>query len=149
MIKNRGCLVAAALFTLVTAGIGFPHPALAAVTIHDCPTSEGTLSADITNPGNGGMVAFTCGSATVIGFDGAHGGTGPITISQTVTLDASGATGGVTIDGGRSTQLLKVNSGVTFFLSHMTLARANAVFGTGGAVDNSGTLAVANSILYR
>src|SRR5947209_6931385 len=108
-------------------GLRSAHPALAA-TVSGCPTTEAALSADITAAGAGGTVAFTCVTATTISF------TSQITISQTVTLDASGATGAVSFDGGNSHRLFSVNSGAGLTLTHLTLQHGNASLG--GAIFN-------------
>jgi hypothetical protein len=120
-----------------------PLPSFAATTVSfDCfnPT-ESALSTDITNAGSGGTVTFNCASATTIPF------TSPVTLSQSVTLDASGATGAVTFDGGGTTQLSIVNSGVSLTLKGLTLAHGYAAGPWGGAIQNSGTLAITNSTL--
>ena len=89
----------------------------------------------ITGASAGDTIAFNCASATTIAFSSA------ITITQNVSLDASGATGQVAFDGGGSFGLLVVNSGVTLSLTSLTLIGGSDGTG-GGAVDNHGTLNV-------
>jgi len=135
-----------ALLALGINGMSAAHPTFAAATVSGCPTSESALQTDITNAGAGGTVTFNCSTATTITF----GST--ITISNTVTLDGSTSRGRVTLDGGGATQMFVVNSGVTVYLTALTLSSGHAFTydGTysgdcGGAIFNYGAVTVTNS----
>jgi predicted outer membrane repeat protein len=135
---------------LVLAALGLhatPTPALAAGF---CPSSEQDIITAISNVGAGGTVTLSCSSATTIYFDTAngHNGTGgPVTISQSVTLDASGSPEPIALDGGHTVQLFQiVNAGKTLGLSHLTLQNGYAT--NGGAVANEfGTVTITDSTL--
>ena len=145
-------LLVAALLALSLAGLR-PQLGFAATTVSDCPSTESGLSTDIASAGAGGTVSFTCSTATTIPFDSAHGGTGAITVSQDLTLDASHSAGAVTFDGGNATQLFIVNNGVTLTLDGLTLQHGlapetgtgSARIAQGGAILSSGTVNITNS----
>jgi CSLREA domain-containing protein len=63
-------------------------------------------------------------------------------IQNNLTINGSNET--VTIDGAGSYQVLVVNSGATLDLTSLTIAHGNAGSGSGGAINNSGSLSVAN-----
>ena len=108
-------LMAPVLVLSLAAGIIAQSPPAHAATIPGCPTTESALQLLITGASAGDTIAFNCTSATTIAFSSA------ITITQNVSLDASGATGQVAFDGGGSFGLLVVNSGVTLSLTSLTL----------------------------
>jgi hypothetical protein len=77
-----------ALPALFAAGLSmFPHLAHAV-----CPAIQADLSTAISSAGPGGSVVLSCNTATTIPF------TSPITISQSVTLDASGSPAAITFE---------------------------------------------------
>jgi predicted outer membrane repeat protein len=106
--------------------------------VTDCPTTESALSSDISTAGPSGTVLLNCASPTTIAFGS------PISISQNLTLDASGSTGAVTFDGGGSHQLFSVG-GVTFVVKNITLSHGSSFGGSGAITQTGGTLAVSNS----
>ena len=71
------------------------------------------------------------------------------TITSPTILTITGPTSsssGITIDGNNSVQIMQVNSGATLNLQFLTLAHGS-VGGTGGAILNNGTLAIADCTL--
>jgi trimeric autotransporter adhesin len=69
---------------------------------------------------------------------------GPLTLNQSMTVDATGHT--IVVDGNNAQSVFVVNSGVTVTLKGLTIQHGSAV--NGGGVDNEGgTLTVANSTL--
>jgi hypothetical protein len=116
------------------------RPAHAATdTVTDCSGENG--------PGQIGTVLSSASAGDTITFS--CSGTIPITSTLTIstnnlTLDGSGQS--VTLDGGNSTQVLSVNSGVTFTLNALTIAHGSAPYpGGGGLRNNGGTLTISNS----
>jgi hypothetical protein len=146
--RLRITLILCVLGGAFAAGVTAP-PALAGVGT--CPASESALQTAITDAGANGTVFLSCATATTISFSpsgtGSTGiaGTGPITINQSVTLDASGSPAPITFDGHSDSQLFLVNSGVIFGLSVLTLANGLTATGDGGAINNAGTLTVTSS----
>jgi predicted outer membrane repeat protein len=65
------------------------------------------------------------------------------TSPNTLTIDGTGQS--ITIDGDSTYQIFSVNSGATLTLNDLTLADGNGGGGSGGAINNSGTLTVTNS----
>jgi CSLREA domain-containing protein len=66
----------------------------------------------------------------------------PLTISGKVSIIGSDA--GVAIDGGSATRILYVAPGATAAVQDLTFQNGNAVSDSGGAIENEGTLTVAN-----
>ena len=147
-MKRRLCVLAMALFVLGIVGIRNPQPTFAATPIQDCPSTEGALNTDITNAGPDGALQFTCSRPTTILFGTAGGGSGaPLSITQSVTLDASSASAAVTLDGQSTTQLFKISSGATLDLRQLTLQHGHSS-NLAGAIDNEGgALSITNSTL--
>jgi hypothetical protein len=131
-------LIAAAALALGIAGV-HPHPGFAATTISDCPTTRSQLILDMTAAGNGGTVAFNCAGNTTISS------AAEILVSQTLTLDASGSSGVVTLDGGSLDRIFEVESGVSLTLNSLVITDGVQSHGDGGAILNFGTLSIANS----
>jgi hypothetical protein len=103
-----------------------PRPA-DTVTVSTC--DESTLRAAIANASAGDTLQFGCSGTITL-----SAGNGPITITQSLTLDGNG--NAVTISGGGAVGLFVVNGGVSFTVSRLTLA--NGKNNTGGAIDNEG-----------
>ena len=68
---------------------------------------------------------------------------GTLTIGHNVTIDGAGHT--VTISGGGAVRVFAVNSG-TLNLNKLTIANGHVADNSGGGIQNSGMLTVANSI---
>ncbi len=112
-------------------------------TSSDCPLSSCSESAlDACLPGGenfDGTVTFNCGGAATITV------TSTQTISADTTIDGGGL---ITIDGGNSVGVFSVNPTVNFTVQNVTIANGNAstgAAGSGGAINNMGTLTVTNS----
>ncbi|MGI8856293.1 MAG: beta strand repeat-containing protein [Thermomicrobiales bacterium] len=93
------------------------------------------------NEANGGghTITFAAGLTGSIRLTVANGGT--LTLARDVTIDGTGAT--IAVDGNSTVGVFAVNSGVTATLSALTIQHGNA--GSGGGIDNNGTLTVMNS----
>ena len=78
---------------LVSGFVAGTAPLAQAATVVGCPTTKAALHTDIANAGSGGTVTLSCPSATTITFST------PITITESVTLDASGSPGAITLSG--------------------------------------------------
>ncbi|MBV8734715.1 MAG: hypothetical protein JO120_08050, partial [Solirubrobacterales bacterium] len=104
-----------------------------------CPTSEPALQTLINSQST---VDLRCPGATTIPL------TSTISVSsgQSVTLDASGSPGRVTLDGGGAVELFSVSGG-SLTLKGLTLARGHGSGALAGAIQNSGTLSVVETTL--
>src|SRR6266852_4664818 len=122
---------------IVVAGVSLhAHAAAdATLTVTDCSveTGPGRIGTVISSASPGDTITFSCSGTIPI--------TSTLTITKNLTLNGSGQN--VTLDGGNSTQVLSVNSGVTFNLKALTIAHGSA-FG-GGGISNSGTETISNS----
>jgi hypothetical protein len=125
---------------VVVAGVSLhAHAAPAAtLTVTDCSgeTGPGRIGTVISSASAGDTITFSCS------------GTIPITSTLVIgtnnlTLDGSGQT--VTLDGGSSTRVLSVNSGVTFTLKALTIAHGSAPDSGGGLDNEGGTVTISNS----
>jgi len=122
---------------IVVAGVSLhAHAAAdATLTVTDCSgeTGPGRIGTVISSASPGDTITFSCSGTIPI--------TSTLTITKNLTLNGSGQN--VTLDGGNSTQVLSVTSGVTFNLKALTIAHGSA-FG-GGGISNSGTVTISNS----
>ena len=135
---RSGCLryVRLAVTALFAVGLSmFPHTANAV-----CPTIQADLSTAITSAGAGGSIVLSCNTPTTLPF------TAPITISQSVTLDASSSPAAITFDGQNMTQLFVVNS-VSFTLKNVILTQGLGADQGGAIHSNAGTVTIGNSTL--
>src|SRR5262249_21548067 len=105
--------------------------------VSDCSgqTGPGRIGTLIGSATAGDTIKFSCRGTIPI--------SSTLTISQNMTLDGSGQS--VTLDGGNSTQVLSVNSGVTFTLKALTIAHGSALDDQGGGLFNNGTVNINNS----
>jgi hypothetical protein len=103
-----------------------------------CPTTESDLQSLISA---GDAVSLNCPTDTTIPFSSL------ITVSNSVTLDASGSAGTVTIDGGGTTELFLVNSDASLTLKQLVLTNGHATQYHHGVLTNEGTLDVENSTI--
>jgi hypothetical protein len=106
------------------------------IVVTDCSgqTGPGRIGTVIGSATAGDTIQFSCSGSIPI--------SSTLTISQDLTLDGSGQT--VTLDGGDSTQVLFVNSGVSFTLNALTIAHGSAG-GGGGLADIASTVRISNS----
>ncbi len=90
-------------------------------------------------------IADVCGGGTIT-FNDDYTITlaSELTIDWDMTIDGVGHT--VTVSGNNATRVFYVNTGVTFNLSHVTVANGNAGNVSGGGVYNKGALNVTNSV---
>ena len=126
---------------VVPAHAAFPTALLVTDCTHDSGT--GTLRAAV-----GQANGHNANDGIYFSCSGTIGLASTLTISGSMTID--GGNNNIVIDGsngGSAVQLFIVNSGVTLGLSHLTLQNGSAGNGTGGAIDNRGTVTVTNSTL--
>lgn len=120
----------------ICAALFMANPAQAATTTVS-PCDEAALRAAVANAAPGDTLTFTC-SGTVTLTDA---GGGPISIGKNLTIDGSGQS--VTISGGGSVGVIKIGTGVTVTLSHLTIVVAAAGSSSPSAVvslTGTGTL---------
>ncbi|MGD0075802.1 MAG: choice-of-anchor Q domain-containing protein, partial [Candidatus Binataceae bacterium] len=162
----RPSILAALLVVLVPLSVILIHPSLHAsvntITVntlsdssppgdHLCSLREAidnansasdTTSGDcIAGTGNDSIVFSVSGTISLTSTLPAVANASPV--SLTITGDGQD----ITIDGANSYQVLSVNSGATLTLNGLTIADGNSTSGTGGAINNAGTLSITNSIL--
>ena len=97
--------------------------------------TDGALDHALTG---GGTVTFNCGGPATIDIST---GTGTKTIGANTTIDGGGL---ITISGGDSVGVFRVNSGITFTVNNLTIANG---FAFGGGIENYGTTTVINCTL--
>src|ERR1051326_4320057 len=124
---------------ILLAGVGLhAHAALAVpLKVTDChgESGPGRIGTVLASASAGARITFKCSGTIPI--------SSTLTISTTnLTLDGSGQK--VTLDGGNSTQVLSVPSGVTFTLKSLTIAHGFSG-NFGGGLANSGTVTISNS----
>src|SRR5215470_9947093 len=131
--RTRGLMVVVTVGFL-SALAAWPAIACVVGTGTSASCSEAVLDACL--PGGGsfdGSVTFACGGAATITV------TSTKTISANTTIDGGSV---ITISGGMTVGVFSVNSGVTFTVENLTIADGR---GSGGAINNSGTVNVTNS----
>ena len=64
--------------------------------------------------------------------------------AQTLTITGGPTPSAIVVDGGNNNGIFKINSGATVSMSGLTLQHGKTV---GGAIDNSGTVTITNSVL--
>jgi hypothetical protein len=99
--------------------------------------TESALTACL--PGGGsfdGTVTFNCGVAATITV------TSTKTVNTDTTIDGGNL---ITISGGHSVGVFSVHPGVNFTVQNLTIANGKNAGGTGGGIENRGTLTVTNS----
>jgi hypothetical protein len=111
----------------------------ATLTVTDCSgeTGPGRIGTVISSASPGDTIKFSCSGTIPI--------TSHLVITESMTLDGSGQM--VTLDGGGSTQVLQVKSGVSFTLKALTIAHGFWGCDTcdGGGLFNEGMLTITNS----
>ena len=143
--------ILAGMAALLMAGVA----SAGAATVNACPTTGAALQTAIQQAGDGGTVAFNCATPTTIAFDPDRGGAGTIALDQSITLDGTGATGGVTFDGGGEVQLFTAAAGTSVTIRRLALNNGLAppVYRTpggwadarGGAILSMGTVRIEES----
>ncbi len=133
MLVSAGAVAA----LTVASAVGAAGAAQAAVGV--CPTTETDLSSAIDGAGDGGTVTLWCAADTTITFSSA------LTISSTITLDASGSAGKVILDGGGKSQVFAVATTGALALTGLTVAHGYNNNTPGGAIRNLGSLTVTHS----
>jgi uncharacterized delta-60 repeat protein/CSLREA domain-containing protein len=126
-------------------------PAIITVTtVADTAGHAGTSLRDaITAAHAGDTIQFQSGLSGAIDLSTSEGGHGGLTLSKNLTIDGTAAS--ITIEGGATpgqstnAQVFVVNAGVTANLNDLTIS--NGYGGSGGGINNSGTLKVSNSTL--
>jgi hypothetical protein len=126
---------------------------LTVTTLSDAASPTGmSLRQAIAKASKGDTIQFQAGLSGPIDLSTAEKGQGTLTLSQDVTIDGSGAT--ITVEGGSTkgstsnAQPFVVNSGVTATLENLTISNGyGGTGGTGGGIDNKGTLTISNCTL--
>ena len=126
------------LITLTALGPA-PRAHAATVTVSDCSAPSGApgrLVEVVTAAAAGDTVTFSCSGTITL--------TTEITIDKNLTLDGAGQS--VAISGGDAVRVFTVNTGRTFNLQNLSVTHGTAPGdgNSGGGVNNSGTLNVAN-----
>lgn len=125
-------------------------------TVTNAHTITATFAPDlVTTTSDGGVgslrqIVATTVSGSVITFANALSGSnivltsGEVLLDRNLTIDGSGLTNGIRIDGNNASRILTVNSGVIVSLVNLTFANGNGVgsfeMNRGGAIYNLGTL---------
>jgi len=132
LVLLPGLLLGLAIVLAGTSNHAYAHTA-SIIPVSDCST-ESALSTAIGSAMSGDIIKFNCSGTIPI--------TTTVVIGKDLTLDGSGQT--VTLDGGHTTQVLSVSSGVTFTLKNLTIAHGMATF-NGGGLQNKGTVTIIDS----
>src|SRR5215467_8391094 len=98
------------VLAIVLTGTSTHAHAAAFTTVTTC--TEADLNSTISSTPAGDTITFGCSGTILI--------TTVVVIGKNLTLDGSGQT--VILDGGKTTQVLSVSSGVTFTLKNLTIA---------------------------
>ena len=108
-----------------------PQPTIAAGVVSEC--TEAALRNALAG---GGYISFSCSGVIKLA--------GQLEITQNTIIDGDGQ---VTLDGQYQTRLITIDSGVSVNLVELALANGSLSLtgGTGGAIDNYGTLGILNS----
>jgi hypothetical protein len=94
------------------------------------------------------LVANNTGAAAAITFTNTLSGqtitltSGQLTLSSSVTIDASSLPGGIQLNGNASSRIFEVLGGSIVVLDSLTLTNGRANGGSGGAILNAGNLTV-------
>jgi hypothetical protein len=139
MKKFRALFTLLLLASLLAALLGLVRVpsahAQSTITVSNCDESHLDAAISQANSDNAGdTVTFSCSGDIKL--------TSTLTISGSMTLDGNGQS--VTLDGQNKVEVLQVNSGVTFTLNALTVARGSAS-GGGGGIENDGTVSITNS----
>jgi hypothetical protein len=123
---------------------GVPSLARAAGVVGTGTLASCTDAALIEALHGGGLVTFDCGGSAIIDISS---GTGTKTIDVDTTIDGAGL---ITISGGNSVRVFRVNAGATLMVANLIIADghvADEFPGAlwGGAIESAGALVVTNS----
>ncbi len=131
-------LLLVSFFAVVSASSKHAYATAAqTLTVTDCSgeSGQGQIGSVLSSASAGDTITFSC-SGTIPIISTLMIGT------NNLTLDGRGQS--VTLDGGGSTQVISVESGITFTLNALTIAHGfNSSFG--GGLVNQGTVAITNS----
>ena len=125
---GRGAIGLSAITPVSTAQAVNPPP----TTVGICPATEADLTTTISSVGPGSTIQFTCDETLIL--------TSTIVIPEILTIDGNGHN--VTISGNNSVGVFVVNAAVSAELSDLTIANGQA--GSGGGIENLGSLTVDN-----
>ncbi len=131
MTKIGLAMLLVLLGSLALNGVAFAQD-VTVTTITACGNDDALQEAI----GNGGVITFDCGTATIPIAD-------EITINSDVTIDGGGT---ITLDGGNSRRLFNVGLGQRLTVQNITLSNGNAADGA-GILNSGGNVWVINSTL--
>jgi hypothetical protein len=103
---------------------------------------SGSLRAILTNVPAGATITFAqylAGAAVAVT-------NGQMTLSNNVTIDASGLIGGVTILGNQASRIFQVSPNTSVTLKSLTISSGAITNDTGGAIRNDGALTALNCV---
>jgi hypothetical protein len=113
---------------VIVLGVLAPGASATTTTVTNCSNDSQFSTALV----GGGTITFNCGTATII-------------LSSTKTISASTTINGggkITLSGNSARRLFVVNAGASLQLADITLTKGASGAGNGGAVENSGFLAL-------
>ncbi len=103
----------------------------------DTPTGPQTSLREAVRDGADYIVFDTALSGQTITLGGSA-----IVLASSVTIDASGLAGGITLNGNAASRVFQVNSGTTVALTALTIANGNGAGSSGGGIRNLGALTI-------
>jgi hypothetical protein len=128
---------------IASAGVPFNFPATYTV-IKAADSGAGSLRYAIANSISGDAITFApslAGSTITLT-------NGEMTLTGNLTMDASGLTNGIRLDGSYASRIFNIAAGANVFLNSLTLTNGHSDANNwGGAVINNGTLALTDCTL--
>ena len=129
--------------------LGMALPGLAATDTVTSLADDGTAGTlrSVINASSAGDTVIVASNVTgTINLTCTGAGFGPLTISKNMTISGPGASS-LAISGGGQCTVMQVNGGVTAAISGVTIENGNAGGGSGGGINNGGTLTVSDCTL--